>query len=115
MKNQITDLTFLRQFTREDKSKMGKYIQMFLVNAPIQVKAMQEYLREEKWDELRIAAHSLKPQLEYMGIKNLKEIAQQIEENTKGSQQLENIPFLVTELSVGCESAIAELQEYLES
>jgi HPt (histidine-containing phosphotransfer) domain-containing protein len=76
----MVDLSFLKKFTKDDHIKMKRYISLYLDVAPKTFKEMQENLKNGDWDQLRINAHSLKPQADFMGIKSLKEELIKIEE-----------------------------------
>ncbi len=76
----MVELSFLRRFTKDDPIKMKRYISLYLDVAPKTFKEMQENLKNGDWDQIRINAHSLKPQADFMGIKSLKEELIKIEE-----------------------------------
>ncbi len=75
----MVDLSFLQQFTKGDKGKMERYIRLYLNTAPKTLRQMEQSLRRKDWEQVRIHAHSLKPQAEYMGIAALKETLVAIE------------------------------------
>ena len=79
----MVDLTFLRQFTKGDKSKMQRYVRMYLDTAPQTLQQMKLSLRSQNWEQLRIQAHSLKPQAEFMGIGELKTVLMAIENDAR--------------------------------
>lgn len=79
----MIDLTFLKQFTKDDSKKMKRYISLYLDVAPKTFEEMQRNLKNGDWEQLRINAHSLKPQADFMGIKSLKEELIKIEEAVK--------------------------------
>jgi len=76
----MIDLTFLKKFTKDDPNKMKRYISLYLDVAPKTFAEMQRNLKDGDWEQLRINAHSLKPQAEFMGILSLKEELIKIEE-----------------------------------
>ena len=76
----MVDLTFLKKFTKEDPQKMKRYISLYLDVSPKTFEAMKLNLKNEDWEQLRINAHSLKPQADFMGINSLKEELIKIEE-----------------------------------
>ena len=76
----MVDLTFLKKFTKEDPQKMRRYISLYLDVAPKTFEAMKVNLKTEDWEQLRINAHSIKPQADFMGINSLKEELIKIEE-----------------------------------
>lgn len=75
----MVDLTFLEKFTKGDTDKMKRYIKMYLDVAPGTLHRMQAAIIAEDWDQLRIHAHSLKPQADYMGVPQLKSVLVKIE------------------------------------
>lgn len=89
----MVDLTFLKKFTKEDPKKMKRYISLYLDVAPKTFEEMKSNLKNEDWEQLRINAHSLKPQADFMGIDSLKEELIKIEEAVKANNVdiLENL------------------------
>ena len=79
----MVDLSFLKKFTKEDPQKMKRYISLYLDVAPKTFEEMQRNLNDGDWEQLRINAHSLKPQADFMGITSLKEELIKIEEAVK--------------------------------
>ncbi len=77
----MVDLSFLEKFTNGDVSKMKRYITIYLSIAPKTFQDMQQHLRDSDWEQLRIKAHSLKPQADYMGLPKLKAGLMEIENN----------------------------------
>lgn len=76
----MVDLGFLKKFTNGDAKKMKRYISLYLEVAPKTFEEMQRNLDDRDWEQLRINAHSLKPQTDFMGISSLKNVLVQIEE-----------------------------------
>jgi HPt (histidine-containing phosphotransfer) domain-containing protein len=79
----MVDLTFLEKFTKGDSKKMRRYISLYLDVAPKTFDEMQRNLENRDWEQLRINAHSLKPQADFMGILSLKNVLVNIEEAVK--------------------------------
>ena len=100
----MVDLTFLKKFTKDDSKKMKRYISLYLDVAPKIVEEMQRNLHSKDWEQLRINAHSLKPQADFMGIDILKEELIKIEEavKTKNFDILENL--FTTSLKIAADS-----------
>ncbi len=67
--DKVTDMNFLEQFTGGKSDKMHKYIGMFLDNAPRLLENIEQGLLKKDYSQIKVAAHSLKPQLSYMGVK----------------------------------------------
>ena len=89
----MVDLTFLKKFTKDDPKKMKRYIGLYLDVAPKTFAEMKRNLEDKDWEQLRINAHSLKPQADFMGINSLKEELIKIEEAVKANNVdvLENL------------------------
>ena len=109
----MIDLTFLKKFTKDDSKKMKRYISLYLDVAPKTFEEMKRNLNNKDWEQLRINAHSLKPQADFMGINSLKEELIKIEEavQTNNFDILENL--LNTSLKIASDSEII-LKEIIE-
>ena len=114
MQYQMINLAFLENFTKNDMSKMVKYINMFLQLAPASIETMKQQHAAADWVNLRTTAHSLKPQFAYMGIDSLKESILRIEEYAGESKNPEMIAELIKTVDVGCKIAFAELNDVIQ-
>ena len=115
MSEKVTDLTFLGSFTGNDTQKIKRYVQMFLDRAPEQLDEIRTSLGTADYAQLRGAAHSLKPQLSYMGIKSLEQDIRNIEEYSGSGNNLEALPALVEKLDTTLKQAFNELQDYINT
>jgi HPt (histidine-containing phosphotransfer) domain-containing protein len=109
----MVDLTFLKQFTKDDPKKMKRYISLYLDVAPKTFEQMHQNLQNGDWEQLRINAHSLKPQAEFMGINSLKEELNKIEEAVK-LNHLDGIEKLLTASITLSRDAEQSLKEMLD-
>ncbi len=109
----MVDLSFLKKFTKDDPIKMKRYISLYLDVAPKTFKEMQENLKNGDWDQLRINAHSLKPQADFMGIKSLKEELIKIEDAVRlnNFNVLEELFTKVIRISTISENKLKEMLE----
>ncbi len=87
----MVDLSFLKKFTKGDEKKMKRYIGIFLNIAPETFVKMEQNIVDQNWEQLRINAHSLKPQADYMGIAALKDVLINIENAVKEGRSTELI------------------------
>ena len=106
----VTDRQFLRQFTGGNPSKMDKYIGMFLENAPKLLESMDHALAVKDYPSVKIAAHSLKPQLSYMGVKEEISKIFIIEQAAGESAHFDVLPDRIANLKRVCEKAFQELK-----
>ena len=104
------DLTFLQGFTSGNQDKMKKYIQMFLQLCPTSLNNMKGCIDRQDFDGLRAAAHALKPQITYMGIKSGEPLVKAIEQHAGAKTEIEKLPGMVSEFETICQTAMVELQ-----
>ena len=105
------NLTFLNSFTGGNPEKVKKYISMFLNYCPGQLAAMKEQVASGNYDGLRGTAHSLKPQITYMGIQNGEELIKKIENMAGTKTEVEKLPEMIGTFHTICEQAMQELKE----
>ncbi len=108
--DKVTDMQFLRQFTNNNAEKMDKYVGMFLENGPRLLSNVKLGLQSGDYPSVKIAAHSLKPQLSYMGVKEDVSHIFLIEQTAGESAHYEKLPPLVAHLELVCEKAFNELR-----
>ena len=107
----LTDLTFLQTFTGGNKEKIAKYIQLFLRACPEQMEKMKAQMTQLDYPGLRAAAHTLKPQVIYMGMKKGEAMVKQIEQMAGEQKDVEQLPSLLDEFSRHCSAAMEELKK----
>jgi HPt (histidine-containing phosphotransfer) domain-containing protein len=110
----ITDMTFLTTFAGGDTGRMKKYVGMFLQIAPSQLEKIKSCMNSADWDGVRANAHSLKPQISYMGIKGGDVIIKQIENDAASRTNVENIPAMFSQIEELCSKAIVELNDFMK-
>jgi len=79
MEGTHTDLGFLEQFCKGDRTRMEKYIGIYLHGAPAGFALMEERMHAGDGDGLAVAAHSMRPQANYMGAQHLFDLLTEIE------------------------------------
>ena len=112
MPAQVTDMQFLKQFTSGNSAKQQKYIGMFLENAPKLLDSIDRAMLIKDYPTIKIAAHSLKPQLSYMGIKEEISNIFLIEQSSGEAAHQETLQPLVNNLKRLCSKAFEELKAY---
>lgn len=108
--DKITDMQFLRQFAGGNDEKMAKYVGMFLENGPKLLNTIEQSLQAKDYAAVKIAAHSMKPQLSYMGVKEDVSHIFLIEQTAGESAHYDRLPTLVVNLKRVCEKAFEELR-----
>jgi HPt (histidine-containing phosphotransfer) domain-containing protein len=107
---QYINLSFLRHFAANKKEIMKMLIEIYLEVVPVEVEKMEKHIAEKNWKQVRVSAHTLKPQLSYMGIQKLEPVILAIEENAQQLKNVESIPALFLELKNGCTVTYSELK-----
>ncbi len=106
----VTNRQFLNGFTNGNKEKVQKYIGMFLENAPRLLANMVAALDAKDLPAIKIAAHSLKPQLSYMGVKEEVSKVFVIEQLAGEAGHAHRLPGLIANLNRVCKKAFEELR-----
>jgi signal transduction histidine kinase/DNA-binding NarL/FixJ family response regulator/HPt (histidine-containing phosphotransfer) domain-containing protein len=111
MPEKVTDMQFLRQLTGGNNEKMQKYTGMFLDNAPKLLDSIDKGMENRDFPTVKIAAHSLKPQLSYMGVKEDVSKIFMIEQSAGSSAHFDSLPALIANLKRLCTKAFEELRQ----
>jgi signal transduction histidine kinase/CheY-like chemotaxis protein len=111
----VVDMQFLSQFTGNSREKMNKYIGMFLQNAPQLIAKVDQALEARDLGALKIAAHSLKPQLSYMGVKEEISHIFLIEQTASEAGHTDKLQPLIDNLKRVCEKAFTELNNVIKA
>lgn len=106
----VTDMQFLKQFTGGNQEKMDKYKSMFLENGPRLLNNIDDGLKNNDYGAIKIAAHSMKPQLSYMGVKEEVSHIFLIEQTAGEQAHFERLPAMVEQLKRVCAKAFEELR-----
>ena len=102
----MVDLSFLKTFTKGNATKINRYISMYLKFAPEILDRMRQNIETQNWSDLAINAHSLKPQVEYMGIASLKEELIKIENSVKNGRTTNLIALFENAVKLHQEAAV---------
>jgi HPt (histidine-containing phosphotransfer) domain-containing protein len=106
----ITDTRFLESFAGNDIQKQKKYIALFLDNAPKLLTQLQNGLNNKDFSQVKIAAHSLKTQFNYMGVKEELSHVQEMEHMAGRNENMDVLIFLNENLQKVAAKAFDELQ-----
>lgn len=110
----ITDPRFLISFAGNDKEKQKKYVSIFLQNAPKQIQQLQNGLDKHDYEMIKIAAHSLKTQLNYMGVKEELSHVFELEQMASHTHKHQEIEELIMNLKKVAARAFEELEDYIK-
>lgn len=107
----VTNLSYLREASAGNEGFIKEMINIFLKQTPEFITQLHHYGQEENWPEFRKVMHKLKPTIFMMGIHSMKPVIKQIELCSKELENTASLPELITDLSLCCQKAYAELAE----
>ncbi|MFM8949721.1 MAG: ATP-binding protein, partial [Bacteroidota bacterium] len=109
-KERITNLDYLKMLSDDSESFFREFIELFLRNTPETLADLRKQTDLLYWEGVRLAAHKVKPSLNYMGMKEAAAIAADVEKCAKELSGLSQIPDKVKQLCLACDVAYTELQ-----
>ena len=111
----LTNLDFLHEISDGNMDFFKEFIQTFLDNAPESLDGMKQGLDNQDWDTVKKTAHKIRPSFNYLGLKDLEQIATQVEKNAAEGTNLNQMPEMIEKIISTCNQAIDELQNDLRS
>ncbi|PKQ60935.1 hypothetical protein BZG02_17460 [Labilibaculum filiforme] len=85
----ITDLSYLREMSGNDKSIIGEMIDIFLEQIPEFEEEIARSLKVQDWQDLGAIAHKAKSSMRTMGMENSGDCLEQLEHFSKGNLKFE--------------------------
>jgi HPt (histidine-containing phosphotransfer) domain-containing protein len=82
-------------FESDDPDFLQSIIGMFVNNTPASISLIRESYTKSEWENLRVAAHKLKPHFNYFMIREAASALQEIEELARNVTDMEKIPALI--------------------
>jgi HPt (histidine-containing phosphotransfer) domain-containing protein len=110
MAEQSYNLDYLNSISGGDKDFVVDMIVTFIHNAPEDLDKIKNYLADENWDKVGEDAHRFASSLLFLGLNDLKAIANRIEEMGLERNNIHHIPALLSQLEKGCYQIIEELK-----
>lgn len=106
----LYDLSQLREVAAGSEEFVDKMVDMFLQMTPGLTERIQNGFLAEDWEEVRAAAHKMKPSIDMMGIEPLKTVVREIEGNAKNATDLDEIPALLGHMMETLEVVYTQLR-----
>src|SRR5258707_15755445 len=88
MSTRVTDLTFLKNFTKGNQGAYEKYIYLFLTDSDVLMKSLQQKIDEEDWKGIESTSHTLRARFNFMGVKDAEEIMKVMRENAASQKNI---------------------------
>lgn len=108
LKGEVVNFTNIVKFTKGNKERMNKMIQLFLDKTPDELNNIKQANDAGDLVKVKNIAHTIKSKYKLMGIPQLAEIALKIESKASNQIETENITELINELACKTEEAIIE-------
>jgi len=108
------NLEYLEEISEGDQEFSVTMISYFVENTPKVLSALKENFHNQEWDEIRQIAHKLKPQVIYMGIQQIADDVEQVEQHANQRENLDQIWPKVQNIEKICLMAIEQLKEVVE-
>ncbi len=107
--NQLYNLDYLRSVSGNNEEFIREMVLTFTQTIPPLLMEMRQALTDSDWPKLARHAHQIKPSFTLMGLTELRSNILFIEENSKASTKLDEIPHAVLNFIQQCEVVIPEL------
>lgn len=114
MTEKLYDLSNLEEMSEGDQEFMVTMISYFVDNTPEVLENLNTKTQNQDWEAVRHIAHKLKPQLNYVGISQIEDEVEQIEQYADKKENLDKIPAMVDNTTRVCRIALEQLKEELE-
>ncbi|HWY38401.1 MAG TPA: response regulator [Bacteroidia bacterium] len=108
--DRLTNLSYIRQISHGDQKFVARMISVFLRQTPGLIEDLKNEFKDKDKSSFLITIHKMKPSVSFMGIKELDEIIQTIEEYISGELFMSQIPDLLKKIQQICEKATKELE-----
>ncbi len=99
MSSNLYDLSILSEMVYGDTEFMKELVDTFIEYAPIDTTELQEFAKNNNWEETSKKAHKLKSSIRTIGVTSLADLILQIELDAKNKNNIENIPVKIDEFS----------------
>jgi CheY-like chemotaxis protein/nitrogen-specific signal transduction histidine kinase len=107
--SQLYNLDYLRSVSGNNEEFIREMVLTFTQTIPPLLMEMRQALSDSDWPKLARQAHQIKPSFTLMGLTELRSNILFIEENSKASTKLDEIPHAVLNFIHQCEVVIPEL------
>jgi len=109
LNGKITNMDFLHDFCDGDKDKINKYINMYLKSTPGNLEKIKDAREARDLAALKIIIHSMKPHFNFMGMKETRTRADDIEIIISEEADKGNLEDLIESVVKDCDKSLKEL------
>jgi signal transduction histidine kinase/CheY-like chemotaxis protein len=110
----IINTVHLNSLSRGNMSFIKEIVTIFLEQNPIEIKELEQSLKNNDYDTIRSIAHKMKTSAGFIGLEQLLEPLNQIETLATENGSITNIQLLFNHIKTTCEEAVYELTALIE-
>lgn len=106
------NLSYLEEITDGDPDVMIEMIQLFLDQTPPQLDSIKQSIESGDIKQARVDAHRIKPTFQYVGLMELKEVMQEIEDGLSSDEPVDAAELLsmLEQVDGGFKEVIPQLE-----
>jgi HPt (histidine-containing phosphotransfer) domain-containing protein len=110
----LINLDYLRKLSRGDDKFVDDIIALFIKNTPSAIQKMKNHYQNQKWDDLMMEAHKIRPSFNFLGLKELEDAAKTIENLASEKSNIEQIGELINKIDKTIALVLIELKSELK-
>lgn len=107
---QLYNLKQIESIASGNKEFIDKMVSMFLDLTPELVTRIEDGITNQDWDEVKAAAHKMKPSIDLMGIVSLHDVVRELENRGRERRNLDDISSVFTTLKETLEKVFDDLK-----
>ena len=105
------DLDYLKQISNGSNEFIYQMISVFIDEVPGEISNLEQHLANKDWKALRATAHKMKPSYSFMGVKELEEMVNAVEEFSDTESRQGELAGLIRSIHATTDEVIAELDQ----
>lgn len=105
------DLSYLIKMVGHNPTFMIEVFDTFIDQTPVYLTELDSALASKDWDMVANSIHKIKPTFSYIGRDDIKDFVQEIEQNARNKENVEEIPANVSRLKDLLQHVYAQLEE----
>lgn len=109
----LTNLDYLKNMAGDNNEVIAEMINMFIDQVPEYINNMNEAIKNEDWDNLKMHVHSAKSSVAIVGMNKLKAFMQEFENSAKAHERISEYPDLLAHFISETNKGIKELKDIL--
>ena len=110
----VTNLDFIKGFSKGDMSRVKKYIMMYIHSADEEMPVIEKSFQETDYKKLKTSSHTLKSIAGYMGMDHAQQLLKKIEDSASNESVTEQMSQDIAMLKEMITLSKAELKAFID-